>query len=697
MNPFQLRLVRLLEAGCEDNDMLCDAIRSCIEHTERTRLEALLAEQRRCEGLSSEVAAVWSSQSPTSRQGPSAQRVFAEAGLPALQGGSDSTLVGMGATIDFPVSERCGMTPLEIAVLTQNEVAAEALLSNGADPECTSGLACTCLFKLCQQFPTAISMMRLFLTHGANPDCTADNDTTSASCLLVSVAKGHSEAVRLLLEFGADASYPWHQPSAEGPRSMTALELSEELGFDDITLLLREYKAGDAAERRWERHLTCQESRMSAQEVQELYRKQVLIEDRLSRKCARSHPDESPSRGLSSNDEVVVGSPVGTPEPSDSGPESSWLIGLDCIEVGAPISSGAHGEVFRGWMGPRGSRRPVAIKKFPCTSARSRDCFRREVSLLSSFKHPCILPFFGAVVTEDLCAIIMELCDDNLTGALGSVDVELAVNNAGAEVPSQTASMLVSSSLEALPHSEPLGVAHTSLRMPKWEDAACWSAVREMPPVPWADRLRWAHQLALALQYLHSREPYPIVHRDLKSLNVLLCRRSNGESITLPVTVPSSDLDVRLCDFGMARTKEHTNIHTHHIAGSPGWMAPEVLRGDDFNDRSDVFSYGVVLWELLMRRVPWGGLKMPQLVGKVGFTGAQLPGVAAIPYLDTLPERCSDRDAVYTTSYYAQCMKGAPTRLYLTLMHRCLRHNPADRPSINDVLRDFNLILCGVD
>ena len=429
---------------------------------------------------------------------------------------------------------------------------------------------------------------------------------------------------------------------------------------------------------------------------------------------------------MSSVDEVQITSQLGgdtttatgspTPSaldvvaPEDDGPESSWLIGVDKVEIGEPISAGAHGEVFKGWMGggSSGPRRAIAVKKFACTSTRSRDCFRREVSLLSSFKHPSILPFYGAVVTEDLCAILIELCDDNLTGVLGSVDVELSVNAASSHSAPPISAASVTASLDSLsPPPAALDArecAMQSVRMPKWEDAAVRQAVRDLPQVPWTDRLRWAHQLARALHYLHSREPFPIVHRDLKSLNILLCRRTpptDSSSQPVPSAIPPSMLDVRLCDFGMARTKEHTNIHTQHIAGSPGWMAPEVLRGDDFNDRSDVYSFGVVLWELLMRRVPWGGKKMPQLVGKVGFSGAQLPGVLAIPHLDellnTTPLPNADPSSLYTTSYYAQCLQGAPTMLYLQLMHRCLQYDPACRPSIDEVLRSFDIILCGVD
>ncbi len=60
-------------------------------------------------------------------------------------------------------------------------------------------------------------------------------------------------------------------------------------------------------------------------------------------------------------------------------------------------------------------------------------------------------------------------------------------------------------------------------------------------------------------------------------------------------------------------------------------MAPEVLRGDDFDDKSDVYAFGVILWELVTRTVPWEGKSLAQLVGLVGFSGARLELPAKMP------------------------------------------------------------------
>lgn len=59
--------------------------------------------------------------------------------------------------------------------------------------------------------------------------------------------------------------------------------------------------------------------------------------------------------------------------------------------------------------------------------------------------------------------------------------------------------------------------------------------------------------------------------------------------------------------------------------GSPHWMAPEILRGDSFDESADVYSYGVVLWELLTGRLPWENLNPMQVVAAVGFRNRILP------------------------------------------------------------------------
>ncbi|XP_030489676.2 serine/threonine-protein kinase CTR1 isoform X2 [Cannabis sativa] len=105
-------------------------------------------------------------------------------------------------------------------------------------------------------------------------------------------------------------------------------------------------------------------------------------------------------------------------------------------------------------------------------------------------------------------------------------------------------------------------------------------------------RLNMAYDVAKGMNYLHQLQP-PIVHRDLKSPNLLVDR----------------NYTVKVCDFGLSRSKENTFLSSKTAAGTPEWMAPEVLRADPSNEKSDVYSFGVILWELMTLQQPWSNLK----------------------------------------------------------------------------------------
>ncbi|XP_061340309.1 serine/threonine-protein kinase CTR1-like isoform X1 [Gastrolobium bilobum] len=120
-------------------------------------------------------------------------------------------------------------------------------------------------------------------------------------------------------------------------------------------------------------------------------------------------------------------------------------------------------------------------------------------------------------------------------------------------------------------------------------------------------RLSMAYDVAKGMNYLHKRNP-PIVHRDLKSPNLLVDKKYT----------------VKVCDFGLSRLKANTFLSSKSAAGTPEWMAPEVLRDEPSNEKSDVYSFGVILWEIATLQQPWGNLNPAQVVAAVGFKGKRL-------------------------------------------------------------------------
>jgi len=123
--------------------------------------------------------------------------------------------------------------------------------------------------------------------------------------------------------------------------------------------------------------------------------------------------------------------------------------------------------------------------------------------------------------------------------------------------------------------------------------------------------IEWSKQIASGMQYLHSRK---IIHRDLKSPNVLL----------------SYNDTLKISDFGISRqwTEGDTKLS---FAGTVSWMAPEVIRVESCSEKVDVWSFGVVLWELLTCEIPYKGVDQSAIMWGVGNNSLQLPIPPSIP------------------------------------------------------------------
>lgn len=106
----------------------------------------------------------------------------------------------------------------------------------------------------------------------------------------------------------------------------------------------------------------------------------------------------------------------------------------------------------------------------------------------------------------------------------------------------------------------------------------------------WNERLKVAVGVAEALDYLHNREPQSVIHRDVKSSNILL----------------SDEFEPQLADFGLATWASSASSHLvfSDVAGTFGYLAPEYFMHGKVTDKMDVYAFGVVLLELLSGRKP---------------------------------------------------------------------------------------------
>uniref|UniRef100_A0A4W5QHC0 Protein kinase domain-containing protein n=1 Tax=Hucho hucho TaxID=62062 RepID=A0A4W5QHC0_9TELE len=150
--------------------------------------------------------------------------------------------------------------------------------------------------------------------------------------------------------------------------------------------------------------------------------------------------------------------------------------------------------------------------------------------------------------------------------------------------------------------------------------------------------MTWAVEIAKGMHYLHSEAPVKVIHRDLKSRNVVL----------------TADKVLKICDFGASKFQSHTTHMT--VVGTFPWMAPEVIQSLPVSETCDTYSYGVVLWEMLTREVPFKGFEGLQVAWLVVEKQERL----------TIPTSCPPS--------------------FADLMKRCWQAEPKERPVFKQVL-----------
>eukprot|EP00299_Pterocystis_sp_00344_P006129 c17901_g1_i1.p1 GENE.c17901_g1_i1~~c17901_g1_i1.p1 ORF type:complete len:478 (+),score=109.63 c17901_g1_i1:154-1434(+) len=151
--------------------------------------------------------------------------------------------------------------------------------------------------------------------------------------------------------------------------------------------------------------------------------------------------------------------------------------------------------------------------------------------------------------------------------------------------------------------------------------------------------------VACGMNYLHSFRP-PLLHRDLKSANLLV-----DESVRI----------IKVADFGLARTRERSGAMTAQ-RGTFQWMAPEMIMGKTYGEAADVYSFAIIMWECVARKLPFEGSN--------GITAAM-----AVCHSHLRPETPPNCHAAYRD-----------------LMHRCWHSNPEFRPSFSEIISELRSI-----
>jgi Tol biopolymer transport system component len=287
---------------------------------------------------------------------------------------------------------------------------------------------------------------------------------------------------------------------------------------------------------------------------------------------------------------------------------------LATYEIVAPIGAGGMGEVYRA----RDTKlhRDVAIKTLPELFAADPDRlarFEREAQSLAALNHPNIAQVYGVI--EQPPALAMELVEgrslDEIIAGSGSPGLSQSGGASGSE---------------------------------RWQAAGVGPRGISID-----DALPIARQIAEALEAAHERG---IIHRDLKPANIKV--RADGTVKVLDFGLAKMAIDSGAMNSG-ASNSDSLNSPTFTtpamtqmgvILGTAAYMSPEQARGKPVDRRADIWAFGVILFEMLSGRRPFGGETMTDTLSQI---------VSREPDWTTLPEeakrsagallrRCLERD-----------------------------------------------------
>lgn len=158
-------------------------------------------------------------------------------------------------------------------------------------------------------------------------------------------------------------------------------------------------------------------------------------------------------------------------------------------------------------------------------------------------------------------------------------------------------------------------IAYMAMELLDGSDLAKYTQKENL--LPFKEVTRIISSVASALDYAHENG---VVHRDIKPANIMILK--NGE--------------IKVADFGIARVMATSRTQTGVVMGTPSYMSPEQISGQKVDGRSDLFSLGVVFFELLSGEKPFGGDSITTLMYNI--TNSPPPPVRDI--VPTVPEFC---------------------------------------------------------
>ncbi|XP_028104340.1 G-type lectin S-receptor-like serine/threonine-protein kinase At1g67520 isoform X1 [Camellia sinensis] len=278
---------------------------------------------------------------------------------------------------------------------------------------------------------------------------------------------------------------------------------------------------------------------------------------------------------------------------------SSIEIATDYFSDANKIGQGGFGPVYKGKLF---NGQEIAVKRLSRSSGQGLEEFKNEVTLISRLQHRNLVRILGCCAQGDERILVYEY--------------------------------LPNKSLDTFLFDE-IGRAL----------------------LDWKIRVSIIEGIAQGLQYLHKYSRVRIIHRDLKTSNILL----------------DNNMNPKISDFGTARIfgDNESRANTNRIVGTYGYMSPEYALDGLFSVKSDVFSFGIMMLEIISGKKNTGFYQPDRAQNLLGYAWDLWKEGRGLEIIDHLfVETCSTSEVMH----------------YIQVSFLCVQENAADRPTISDVV-----------
>ncbi|XP_027771925.1 proline-rich receptor-like protein kinase PERK9 isoform X1 [Solanum pennellii] len=315
----------------------------------------------------------------------------------------------------------------------------------------------------------------------------------------------------------------------------------------------------------------------------------------------------SERNGTSSN---FLNSPA---DPGGFNNAKTWFTYQELVEATNDFSAknelgkGGFGSVYKGYLA---DGRYVAVKQLNIGGSQGEREFRAEVEIISRIHHRHLVSLVGYCISENKRLLVYDYVSNN------TLYFHLHVTAQG------------------------------------------------RPVMNWPTRVKIAVGAARGIAYLHE-DCYPrIIHRDIKSSNILL----------------DDNFEAHVADFGLAKLAQDAESHiTTRVVGTFGYMAPEYASTGKLTEKSDVYSFGVVLLELITGRKSVDTSQPSGQENLVEWARPLLSRALQKEEFDLLADPCLEKNYVGTEMF--RMIEAAAS---------CVRHSSAKRPAMGQIMRAFD-------